>query len=376
MKKIGIVTYYSFYNYGSILQAYSLQSTIKEFGLKPILIDYADHTKKWNRKLYLKMMINRIGCIILHPYIIKNFLKGKRIGNKSISSHSAVLKNKFTSFVSNEFEVPFSDYTKDDEYKYFVTGSDQVWQLNAPGLHPTFFLRFCDPSKRISYAASFGTTTVPKYNMNRLKKYLKDFYSISVRERIGIDIVRSVLGESKAVSKVLDPVLLHNMEWWNDFSKGSKYSSDNILLCYFLGESKPFVDIISEISSQYNLKVVWISTGYEKIGSGQILTEPSPKEFVNLVANANIVITDSLHGMEFCVLFHKRFIPCNRVYENNHEQKNRIDSFLQDVGLSGYLVNNKNNEYRFPSDKEYQRIDVYFEQERKKSLQYLDNLLK
>ena len=59
----------------------------------------------------------------------------------------------------NTFPVNAGEFSSvsDDEYHCFIVGSDQVWNPDwAKYTYDRMFLRFCSPTKRISYAASFG----------------------------------------------------------------------------------------------------------------------------------------------------------------------------------------------------------------------------
>ena len=49
-------------------------------------------------------------------------------------------------------------FVLDKKYDKFVVGSDQVWNLKCHGYDGAFFLDFVsDDSKKVAYAASFGT---------------------------------------------------------------------------------------------------------------------------------------------------------------------------------------------------------------------------
>ena len=171
IKKVGIVTYYSFYNYGSSWQAYALANTINEFGYEARLIDFANYNKEWNNKLRKRVLFHRLIAMIQHPSTIKKTLQTKTISSNVVKLRDEEIREKFTTFLNKSLPLSDDDFSsKQSDYMAFVCGSDQVWQLEPPGLHYIFFLRFCERKKRISYAASFGTTTIPEYN----KKYLKN----------------------------------------------------------------------------------------------------------------------------------------------------------------------------------------------------------
>ncbi len=60
---------------------------------------------------------------------------------------------------------------------------------------------------------------------------------------------------------------------------------------------------------------------------------PTPGEWIDLIANASIVITNSFHGTVFSLIYHRPFItiPLNRGYER---MNTRIDELLSESNLS------------------------------------------
>ena len=375
LKKVGIITYYNFYNYGSSLQAYALSEKIKSCGYDVYLIDYANLTYSWNKKLRINVLGKRALSLLIHPTLILRTLFTKKVGKYAVVSRSKELREKFDDFFAHNFKFPTEDYTqKNTKFWAFVSGSDQVWQLSAPGLHHIFFLRFCEKKKRISYAASFGTVTVPSYNRKKLEKYLNDFNYISVREDVGVEIVQNY-APKKDVQQVLDPVLLMSSEWWNEKRSQCKVE-DRYILCYFLGPVKENAYKIRKIAEACNANVVWVATGYEECLQGEKILEPTPFEFLDLVANAEFVCTDSLHGTEVAITFEKQFIVFARNYLIGSEQRSRIDSLLRMLKLEDRMEESGTNDTaKWYKKIEYESVQKILEEMRVSSSNYLKNAL-
>ena len=373
--KIGIVTYYSFYNYGSALQAYSMSKLLSEKGYEPFLVDYADTSKSWNRRLHRKVKWDRLICLLKHPFFLTNFINSKKVGQYSINSRTESLKNKFDLFIRKEFAISHSDYTKDKSVSAFIAGSDQVWQLSVPGLHPTFFLRFCNKKKRIAYAVSFGTTTIYNFNKRKLKRYISEIPFLAVREDVAVEIVKEVLPKRTDVVQVLDPVLMHNAEWWRKEEIEVSGIKKDYVVCYFLSDPSDYRLHIDSIVAkcQKGTELLWISTGYEKPNENEKVLEPTPREFIALMDNAQYVITDSLHGTEFSILFHKSFTVCERRYLTEAEQNSRILSLLRMFNLHNRLIQNGDKEVL--GDIDYLSVETKIEKQRKKSMFFLQNAL-
>ncbi|MBP3793165.1 MAG: polysaccharide pyruvyl transferase family protein [Ruminococcus sp.] len=366
MKKVGIVTYYSIYNYGSVLQAYALNKTVLKLGFSPVLIDHANMNKKWNRKIKRKVLLNRFLQLALHPSCLYDTINIKKAGKRDIIIRSKKQEKKFDVFLKHYFTFPETDYTIDSNYIAFITGSDQVWQFSLPGLNYLFFLRFCPQNKRISYAASFGSISVPSYNRKILHKYLNEFNRISVREKIGCSIVNAY--SSKKAKHVLDPVLLVEANFWKDLSIA--YPIDNkYIVAYFLSDPSNYLPEIRRTAQYYNAKILWISTGYEKAMKDDIIAEPSPREFLSIINNAKYVCTDSLHGTEFSMVFHKQFTTFHRKYSIVPEQHSRIESLLNMTNTCNRLFYDKDT---FKKESiNYTNLDKIISKKRNESLRFL-----
>lgn len=373
-KKVGIVTYYSFYNYGSSWQAFALVNMINELGYDARLIDFANYNYKWNIKLRRKVLFYRLIAMISHPSTIKKTLYTKTIGNKVVKLRDDEIQSKFEEFSNKSLPLSDDDFTtKGSDYIAFVCGSDQVWQLEPPGLHYIFFLRFCEAKKRIAYAASFGTTKIPNYNKAYLKKYLEEFSDISVREDVGVNIVSNVTDKIKA-QQVLDPVLLKPTEWWEALVEPITVP-EKYIVCYFLGKPGRYERIVREKAAIESAITIWIATGFENSRSDDLVLKPTPKQFLWLIKNAIHVFTDSLHGVEFALTYKKHFSICKRKYLIGPEQQSRLDSLVRLLDLKEMLFDERDLFISSWPYLDYSRIDQILIRERIKSKDFLKKSL-
>ena len=203
----------------------------------------------------------------------------------------------------------------------------EVWKVSLPGLHSVFFLRFCPPAKRISYAASLGGDSIPPYNAKLCYRYLKEFKAISVREDSAVTLLEG-LGPDIHPTHVLDPVLLVGKDFWKRYI--TPHTDPQYLLMYFLDSVSEHEDIILAAIAKYPThKIRMITTGVQINSIENIeYIEPSPLEFVSLIHNAEFVLTDSFHGSAFSILFDKEFIVLPRNYKVFSGQSARIFSLL------------------------------------------------
>ena len=303
--------------------------------------------------------------------LIKTFIASKNNGKYAVSARDETLRNKFNSFIKEEFTTAQNDYTHDNVIDKFVAGSDQVWQLSVPGLHPTFFLRFCSQEKRVAYAASFGTTTIHDYNKKKLIKYLSEIPFISVREDVALEVIHNVLPDREDVVQTLDPVLMHDTDWWRREESEISNIHSKYIICYFLGDPSEYRSQIDRIIESYSedIKVYWVSTGYEMPRSDEFIYMPSPREFIYLIDKALYVLTDSLHGMEFAILFHKEFMACERHYITEAEQSSRVTSLLNMLSLDYIKI--KNSKEKISEKIDYKIVDSILDCKRNLSNDFL-----
>lgn len=64
-----------------------------------------------------------------------------------------------------------------------------------------------------------------------------------------------------------------------------------------------------------------------------------PVEFLNLIKNAEIVCTDSFHGMVFSLIFNKKFSVLRRFSENDSKSQNsRIENLAKTLELEDNII--------------------------------------
>ncbi|WP_041139759.1 polysaccharide pyruvyl transferase family protein [Beduini massiliensis] len=374
MKKIGIVTYYKIYNFGSILQAYALSEKINSFGYTAEIIDYLDNEQECYKRIKALTYKNRLLTSLKSPFLLYQTIMTKIKGEKFVSNIDSDLKKKFDKFSEDYLKLSKTDILLDKNYfDGFICGSDQVWQLSAPGLHELYYLRFTDKNKRIAYAPSFGSETIPWYNKKRLKKYLSEFKALSVREDTGVKIIEKILGEK--VLQVLDPVLLMEQDFWNSMIHEDNIIDHDYIIGYFIGDISNYIDTIKIIETKLNCRIILINSGKKQNLKRETIS-PDPIQFMTLIANAKYVLTDSLHGTEFSIVFKKDFIVFERNYITVAEQKTRLLSLLNLLNLeSQYLTKNENKLVDKIKHIDFSKVDLILDKQRGVSNKYLFNTL-
>lgn len=290
--KIAIITLIGLYNNGNRLQNYALQETLKKV-FPNAQVDTIN--LKYNKSIKSK-------CINLAKIIIK-----KIIGYRLVSSKNFKKFNQYISFNAKSF-YEFDDFSKlVNEYDFFVTGSDQVWNLGYLQNEKYFFLDWVPSDKKLSYAASVGNNDLTDKQKAIFKTLLKSFRFISVREKQSEDMLKSI-GITNATTNI-DPTLVLTKDEWCKLAKKPNYEfKKDYIFVYLLGKmSDEYNNKITEISQAYDLEIINL---YDR--KNKTIYNAGPSEFIWLIKNAKLVITDSFHSIVFSIINKTPFIHFNR----------------------------------------------------------------
>ena len=310
--KIDIITLQAIKNYGSVLQAFATQKIWEQYGCDVEIINYVRENakdenlaKKWSKGNPVKY------CVML-PTIRK-------------------WKYIFGDFCKTQLNLTDKIYTTDEDFNNFpldadiyCTGSDQVWnsKWNQGIVYPLYLSFVPDSKLKISFSSSFGRAEISQEEIIATKEYLGQYNFISVREDEAKDIIEKKYG-LKAV-QILDPTLMLPQEFWRKYTGNSLIRGDYILI-YNLFRNKKFDDFAVKLSKYTGLKLVRICTRYDQFyRPGKHIFIPEVFEYVNLIDNAQFVITDSFHATAFSLNLNTEPI-C--IYPS--EFYGRIDSILR-----------------------------------------------
>lgn len=370
-KKVGIVTLNGYFNYGNRLQNYALQEVVKELGfdVNTLVIPRGSSHSNYKKEKKIKKLYK---ILKLKPEEIYKRIRNRILihKNKDITKKRTETFQQFTrEFLNERFFNGSKESLKDIvlDYKFFIVGSDQVWNpYNITYVEKDFFLACVDSEKRISYAASFGISDLPDYYKKMIMPWLSEMKSISVREKTGAEIVKELTGKDVIVS--LDPTLLLSKEKWLSIAKEGPKPNKKFILTYFLGEnSEKSKKLISDIIKEYKYEVVNLADMKDK----QVYST-GPQEFIDYFNSAKVIFTDSFHGCVFSILLEKPFVVFERI--GSHDMYSRVETLLK-------LLNFDSREAAKMTDiKDLFKIDFtqarsILQEEREKADNYLKNAL-
>lgn len=375
MKKIGIVTVYTGFNYGSSLQAYASKKIYEKLGYKSEILGFSNSLIKGRDIRLEKLLIMFFRTIWRPKLLIKTFFNYKKSLRKNISQRS---KEKFFKFSEEYLKVKKMNKTEMKKYGQrkevlaLICGSDQIWSSTAVYVDPFYYLRYFPIRKRVAYAPSFGKDIVPDYNKKIIKKYLNEINYLSVREQQGKKIIKELLNKEAQV--FLDPTLLLNKEeWFENVEKMDINSKERYGLFYFLDIPNNFtLESLKKIQEKEKIKIIGIPNPIQEIEN--LSLDTGPIEFLNLINNAEFVCTDSYHGMLFSINFNKSFYIFERNYGNSQNQNSRIISILEILKLKERYIKDKSLE-EINWNIDWTSVNKQLKVERKKAKDYIINTL-
>lgn len=318
--KVSCLTFHDSSNYGTVLQAYALQTVITGMGHDYEIINYSNAEKHKhdsafgrNRELSLPLYLYKLAEV---PFF---FYK----------------KRKFVQFSQRYLHTTPRFYTMEELHDYaqgrdaIVAGSDQVWNDWMVRKDPAYFLKFTEQKKKLAYAASIGLSKLSEEQRAFYREMLKDFDHIAVREATGAKLVEEVSGKKARV--VLDPTLLLTRADWKRICV--QPPAQPYIFAYVLEHNPTVQAFLRKLQKQTGLPVRYVSRGYGSALRDGATRVPSPQEWVTQMMNAAYVVTTSFHGTAFSVNFQRNFFT----FVGNDGTTSRQVDFLRSTGLEKRL---------------------------------------
>lgn len=397
-KPVGIISlYYHNTNCGGMLQAFALCKVLELINVyaEQICIDEQQSKPNAQEGVTDKVLrkIKDEGFISL----IKTF-KNKVLINlkRDEFSHRNVFFCKFEEVVPHSCEVYSNRNVSKllSFYDRFITGSDQVWSWALKyidekyvdntqeynQLLDIYFLRFVPDDKlKIAYAPSIACPYIP----DNLKQYYYDSINrldaVSIREKSSLDLFPDEL--RKKITPVCDPTLLLNGEQWCKSLNLDEKKTGQYIFLYLLNPSKSDRKIVKRLSKITGLKVItspnitMSPTSYDYHLADIDDFDMGPKEFVNYIKDASLVLTNSFHAAVFSIQFHTPFYVIKR--ESKVSMSSRLDSLLDDYGLKDRQISETFDESDISGydNIDWDRVDSILNKNREFSIQWLKNAL-
>lgn len=356
--KVAILSMQEVKNYGSFLQAFSLKKNIESLG----------HTCDF---------INIIPGRQLAEYKISRFHKIRLLlqrlwGWNFVKRFKAIYK--FQTRFSEEF-LPYLGVKPGENrahYDVVVIGSDEVFncaQQTWFGFSPQLFGKGLNADKVITYAASFGATTLDKLQLLGIKEevaeLLKQLDCISVRDANSAEIITALTGNDPF--RHVDPVLIFD---YTEYMPSEVKKKGYIIVYTYPGRitDKKEIEAIRQFARTKRLKLV--SIGHYFPWCDEVVV-PTPFEVLAYFRNASYIVTDTFHGSVFSIKYNKPF--CTIVRNMNNQ---KLSYLLQQFDLESRIANDVSRlPFILDTPIDYTSVNKKIETEREKSVQYLTTQL-
>lgn len=345
--KIGILTFHWATNYGAVLQAYALQTVLERFGHSVYIINYKPTQFEYNLWTFIRQ----------HHFLrpVKFFRDCKK-------------ERRLTTFRQRYLHqtVQIRRYLQLDEvvegYDVLITGSDQVMnpgflRTGERGGSTAYFLDCGRPDlRRIAYAASFGTTNYPESLIKRVRPLIARFEQLSVRERSGLAILEA-MGRNDAMI-VPDPTLVLKRRDYDELIGHKSLQSDNTVI-YMLHNRTRFITklIKNNCGLQYRYCI-----------------DNGITEWLDGIRSARQMITNSFHGVVFCLLFHVPFAVVLPQIENVG-MNDRFYTLLCRCDLLDRIITENDFDLSvFQCEINWQKVDRALDEYRQVGMEFLKNI--
>ena len=345
------------YNYGSVLQSYALKQAVERLG-------------------YDVRFIN------LKPECFEGAFNWSYPGSER-------LRKSFDTFRKQNFPHSLDLYDKDgnilefNNEDIFVVGSDQIWNVKYSDIYfEEFLLNFVpEKNKKIAYAASIGEKRID-LNENE-QKYLQRFDYISCREKSGAEYLNQHY-TTNAV-RVLDPTLL-GVDYKPLFNsiKTEKNKNEIVFACLGSHRERQY-EWVKYISDEIKLRVRVINC-IPLENSFLYSHYVEIDEWLNILNNSDVIVTNSYHVICFAIIFEKKFIVIPHFIETQSEENkfpkftslSRFESLLSDLGLEDRIFTSFEeikSDHRWKTPIDYKTVYKKLQALREYSLEFLKNAL-
>lgn len=362
MIKTGLLSMQRIANYGSFLQAYGLKKLLEEAGCTVEFVDYqpgppiaaAKEGSGAARK------VQKALDVITSPGPLKAKMEYIRYKKNYAEQYYPLLG------ITEELNCH-------PQLDLLVIGSDEIFnciQSNPNvGFTPELFGQNLDARRKVSYAASFGSTTRKKletYGVDReVGQWLGELDAISVRDANSAAIVRELTGT--VPQENLDPVLMYDFMGKENIPAIQPEEKYMILYGYSGRFSKEECQAVREYADRHGLKIYNIG-GVN--GACDRFLDVEPLEVISWFANAECVVTDTFHGTILSVITRRPFTTVIRTSGTSNFEK--LSDLLHRLQLEDRQIDDLQQlESRMKKPIPYDAVFEIIEEQRTKTRNYL-----
>lgn len=340
-------------NYGSCFQAYALQTVIEKISVGGTDWENCSYQLIPIKTLEKFPVGNKLKNVLVKPALKFHRLRFEKF------------ENKYMKFADVDCLGQLGNLNQKGDA--FVCGSDVIWNPDFNYGLGAFYLDFAEKYK-FSYAASFGKAEIKASDLCKIQNYLKSFDAISVREKTGADIINCCTGINAKV--VADPILLLDREVWSQVASAHRiHDQKPYIFVYTTHLNDTIKSFVSRLKKQTGLNVIRAAYGPKQAIKQGILQVQTPERWLQLLRDAEYVVTNSYHATVFSVLFHKKFFTVVQGGKGTGINI-RMRDFLKEAVLEGRIYSTVPDHIE-TEDIDYRETDKRIDFLRKESIAFL-----
>ena len=338
---LGVCLNYRQKNYGSKLQSLATAEILDRTGLEYEIIQYNKKTPLFIAK-YLLRCLNIVFLNDRYEQFQKALLLQRHPDVKSGVEQRNRCFDNFDYQFTNRLSKLYKSYEElknqcAHQYDQVMVCSDQLWSPSALGSGFYNLMFAPEQMPKLSWAASFGVSNIPWYQIEKTRTYLNRIQHISVREKRGAEIVHELT--EKEATVLMDPVFSLTKQEWETLIPRQESEWGKYVFCYFLGPNPKHREAARKLASELGLKIVTLRhldryvSGDETFGD-YAPYDVDPVRFLNILRNAEYICTDSFHGSAFSLIMERPFLIFDRYSCASANSKNsRIDSLCEKLNI-------------------------------------------
>lgn len=331
-QRVGILSMQRILNYGSFLQAYGLKRILESLDCDVQFVDYRPER-----------------CLVGAEKGSGSGIARKASKALEALSYDAPLRDRlafirYKQTYAQRF-YPMLELSEEPnlapEIDLLVIGSDEVFNCvqDNPnvGYTPSLFGHGIRASRKVSYAASFGNTTLAKLEKygkcDEVAGWLRELDAVSVRDANSGAIVSELIGTEPTYN--LDPVLAYDyMHECDEIPSTVDEKAPYMVVYGYSGRlSKEECAAVRTYANKHGLKILNIG-GVQ--GACDRFVDCSPFEVIAYFAHAKAAVTDTFHGTILSVITHAPFVSFMRGQGYGNSQK--LGDLLRRLRLEDRVV--------------------------------------
>lgn len=341
--KVGLFTYHFSDNYGALYQAYAIRKWFANRGLEAEFVNYhptyveegGPLDRPWLPSLWRK------NATIL--YMRLAYSRRRIFGDRLQQAKFESFRREVLGVTGRRLRQPEDLAPEMEQYDMLVCGSDQIWNPSIQrGLDPVYFLDIPGAERlhKVAYAPSFGRTRIEPAYRTQLHRLVSGLHGISVREATGLNILETAGIACERALVVPDPtVLLGEFDGLLDSGLYGCPEPEDSVFCYALRTDETIREVAEEAAHLIGGPLSAPRSAHQRWRDIGVGIAPGPVEWLQALARARMVVSNSFHGVALSLVLNRPFIavelPGRRAGMNA-----RVQNLLTIAGLTDRILGN------------------------------------